>query len=276
MSKAVRVLMSRVKSLSDNITTLQSTPPGSSAWGAIAGDISEQSDLVSALGGKAGTSHAHAGYAAANHAHEGYVAADDARLTDDRTPTAHSHAQGDVTGLGTALDGKSPTTHDHDSAYAAIDHTHAGGADPWTYVKLAEDFTTSGTTNANVTGLAFTPATGKTYYVIGVFMLRTATATVGARPGIAWPANLTDATARAEAATSLTASAIRSWGARTTQNAASTGLATTTDSHYGGVEALMVTGATTSGDFQITLASESAGTNVSIKSGSFIAYRELA
>ena len=106
-------------------------------------------------------------------------------------------------------------------------------------------------------------------------MLRTATATVGARPGIAWPSGLTDATARIEAANSLTGSAIRTFGAQTTQAAASTGLATTTHSHYGGLEALLVVGASPSGNFQITLASETAGTNVVLKAGSFFMYREI-
>jgi hypothetical protein len=153
--------------------------------------------------------------------------------------------------------------------------TGSSGSDPWTIVKLAGDFTTSNATNTGVTNFYFTPAINKTYYVIGTFMLRTATATVGARPGISWPSNLTDATARMEASSSLTASIIRSWGARTTQNAASTGLATTADSHYGGVAALLVTSGTTSGNFQITLASETALTNVVMKAGSFFMYREL-
>lgn len=150
-----------------------------------------------------------------------------------------------------------------------------GSSDPWTIVKLSQDFGTTGTANTAVTGLKFTPAINKTYYVLGTFMLRTATATVGARPGIAWPSNLTDGTARVEASSSLTASTLRSWGAKTTQNAASTGLATTADSHYGGLEALLITSGTTSGDFQITLASETAGTNVQMQSGSFLMYREI-
>lgn len=148
-------------------------------------------------------------------------------------------------------------------------------ADPWTFVKLASDFVSSSASNVNVTGLAFTPAANKTYLIIGRFLLRTATATVGARPGIAWPSNLTDAVARVEAANSLTAAAYQLFGARTTKNAASTGLATTTESHYGDLEAMIVTAANVSGDFQITLASETAGTNVTMKAGSFIAYREI-
>lgn len=37
----------------------------------------------------------------------------DSRLTNARTPTAHTHAVADVTGLQAALDGKSPTSHTH-------------------------------------------------------------------------------------------------------------------------------------------------------------------
>jgi len=148
-------------------------------------------------------------------------------------------------------------------------------ADPWVFVKLADDFTTSLATNTNVTNFKFTPAANKTYLVFGTLMLRTATATIGARPGIAWPTGLTDATARIEAANSLTGSSLQLFGARTTKNAASTGLATTTESHYGGIEALLVVGASPSGDFQITLASETAGTNVTMKAGSFFMYREI-
>jgi len=143
-------------------------------------------------------------------------------------------------------------------------HTHpaTGGSDPWTRIKLASDFVTSLATNENVTGLAFTPAINKTYLIFGYFLLRTATATVGARPGVAWPANLTDATMRMEAANSLTVSALRSWG-------------TTADSHWGSLDGIMITSGTTSGNFQITLATETAGTNVTIKAGSILMYREL-
>jgi len=37
----------------------------------------------------------------------------DARLSDSRTPTAHSHAISDITGLQTALDGKATSSHTH-------------------------------------------------------------------------------------------------------------------------------------------------------------------
>ncbi len=154
-------------------------------------------------------------------------------------------------------------------------HTHTGGSDPWTVVKLTQDFVTSLAANTNVTGFNFTPASNKTYLIYGTFMMRTATATVGGRPGIAWPTGLTDATARMEASTALTTSVIRSWGAINTQNATSTGFADTTSSHYGGLEALLVCGGSMSGNFQITLASETAGTNVTMRAGSYFMYREI-
>jgi hypothetical protein len=149
------------------------------------------------------------------------------------------------------------------------------GTDPWTVVKLTSPFTTSLAANTNVTGFNFTPQANKTYLIYGTFLLRTATATVGARPGIEWPTGLTDGTARMEASSSLTASILRTWGAKTTQNAASTGLATIADSHFGGFEALLICGASMSGNFQITLASETAGTNVTMRAGSFFMYREI-
>lgn len=154
-------------------------------------------------------------------------------------------------------------------------HTHSGGSDPWTVVKLGADFVTSLATNTNVTNFLFTPQSNKTYLIFGYFLLRTATATVGARPGVAWPSGLIDGIARMEASNSLIASAIQLFGARTTKNAASTGLATTGDSHWGSLDGIMITAANVSGNFQITLASETAGTNVTMKAGSVLMYREL-
>lgn len=46
----------------------------------------------------------------------------DGRLSDARTPAAHSHAVADVTGLQTALDAKQPS-----GSYAAASHTHTAG-----------------------------------------------------------------------------------------------------------------------------------------------------
>lgn len=50
-------------------------------------------------------------FALANHVH-------------DYAPTSHTHTLENVTGLVTALAGKSDTNHDHNTAYAAISHAH--------------------------------------------------------------------------------------------------------------------------------------------------------
>jgi hypothetical protein len=151
-----------------------------------------------------------------------------------------------------------------------------GGSDPWANVILGSDFTISTTANNNVTGLAFTPAASKRYLVEGVLLMRTATATTGPRPGIAWPTGIDDGASYIFAPSSNTASVQRWQGAKTTQNAASTGLPTTVDSYLGEIRAYFITGASPSGNFQITLASETAAVNVTIRAGSFIRYREVA
>jgi oxalate decarboxylase/phosphoglucose isomerase-like protein (cupin superfamily) len=66
------------------------------------------------------------------------VRADDSRLSDARTPTAHTHAISDVTNLQTSLDGKAAASHTHAisdvtnlqttlDGKAAASHTHAAG-----------------------------------------------------------------------------------------------------------------------------------------------------
>ncbi len=61
---------------------------GSGVWGAITGTLSAQTDLQNALNAKAATSHAHAPGDVTGTA----VITNDARLSDARTPTAHTHS----------------------------------------------------------------------------------------------------------------------------------------------------------------------------------------
>jgi hypothetical protein len=151
------------------------------------------------------------------------------------------------------------------------------GSDPWTVVRLTVDFSTTSATSVSVTGLAFAPAANKRYLVKVMLLLRTATATVGARPGANFPTGMTDFGCHFEAPNSATTQALREWGPSTNnQNAASTGLASTTDSWMATGEAYLIIGASPSGNFQVTLASETAGTTVYVKANSFLMYREIA
>ena len=150
-----------------------------------------------------------------------------------------------------------------------------GGSDPWTYVKLGNDQSVSVTTNTAVTGLNFTPSANQTYEVELRLLLQTSVATTGPRPGIAWPGGTTDGASEITAPNSNTALAFRAQGAKTTQNAASTGLPTTTDSYLALGYAVLVMGASPTGTFGVTLASEVNASAVTIKAGSFIKYRTV-
>ena len=96
---------------------------GGAAWGAITGTLANQTDLGTALSGKAASSHAHAATDVTGTA----VLTADARLSDARTPLAHSHAAADVTGTAVLTadarlsDARTPTAH-------ATSHQN-GGAD---------------------------------------------------------------------------------------------------------------------------------------------------
>lgn len=145
---------------------------------------------------------------------------------------------------------------------------------PWTYVVLGSDFTISTTANNTVTGLNFTPAANRNYEILGRFLLQTSVVTTGARPGIAWPTGYSDGGAMTFAPNSVTASAQRHHSPVTgTQNAASTGLPVINRSYLSTMEAVLIMGGSPSGNFQITLSSETAAVNVTMKAGSFIRYR---
>lgn len=152
-----------------------------------------------------------------------------------------------------------------------------GGSDPWTYVKLGSDFVTSSATGVDVTGMSFTPASNQTYEIEGLFMVGTATATVGPRPGIMWPTNSTDGVAEVVVTTSATA-VVRAQGGYTSSAellAPVGGLPNTTTSYPAKMRAMLIAGVSPSGTFKVRFASETGGTNVTMKAGSFIRYRTI-
>lgn len=218
----------------------------------------------------------------------------DSRLSDARMPTAHatSHKSGgadavkldelaaptDVTtlnvsttahGLCPKLPGGTSTFLRADGAYAAP----GGGSDPWIYVILASDFTTTSATAVDVTGLAFTPAASTKYEFEAVLMTRTATTTVGPRPGLAWPTGMTDGVARIKQTSSATAELTTNGNINAALLCAVGGLPTNTLSYPANIKGIVIAGGTPSGTVKVQLASETAGTTVTIKAGSFLKYR---
>lgn len=150
-----------------------------------------------------------------------------------------------------------------------------GGSDPWTYVRITSDFTTTSATAVNVTDMAFTPSANTRYEFEASLYLQTATAATGPRPGLtAGPTGLTRAGARISAPSSATAEIIHNWRGQA-GSALSTGLPTANVDYLGSIFGAIVAGASPSGTIQVTLHSETAGTTVRIMAGSFLKYRTV-
>ena len=151
-----------------------------------------------------------------------------------------------------------------------------GGSDPWTYVKLAADTSYSGITAANISTLDFTPVASTTYEIEGIAMIRTDTATVNPRFGLAWPTGSNDGVAfiqQAQVAVGNTFFASGNSGAALL--IAVGGLPNTTFSWPVSIKALLGMGVSPSGTFRLQIASETAGTNVTVKKGTFFKYRTV-
>lgn len=155
----------------------------------------------------------------------------------------------------------------------------AGGigdaSDAWNYLKLTGDFVTSSATAVDITGLAFTPAANTQYEFEALLLLRTATTTVGPRPGLAWPTGGTDGVAEIIMPTSGTADVLVYGNVNAALLAAVGGLPDTTQSYPARIRGTFVAGASPSGTIKLQMASETGGTNVTVKAGSFLKYRAI-
>lgn len=152
----------------------------------------------------------------------------------------------------------------------------ATGADGgWTYVVLANDFSTGSATAVDVTGLAFTPGANKRYEFFAHLMTRTATATVGPRPGIAWATGLTDGVVSIRQTSAASTDVLQRGNIAAAVLAPVGGVPLTTSSYPAIIEGMAIAGASPAGTIKVQLASETAATNVTIKAGSFLRYREF-
>ena len=149
----------------------------------------------------------------------------------------------------------------------------ATGSDGWTYARLSVDFLTSSATAVDVTGLDFTPTANQRYEFEAMLLLRTATATVAARTGLAWPTGMTDGVATIKTPTSATAQAITNGNIGAALLAPVGGLPNTTQSWPAFCKGTVLAGAAPSGQVRVQMASETAGTNVTVKAGSWIKWR---
>ena len=201
----------------------------------------------------------------------------DARLSDARTPTAHTHAAAEITS-GTIATARLGSGTADGSSFLRGDQTWAaasGGSDPWTYVRLMSDFTTT-SASAVDSGLTFAPQANTRYEFYGFLMVRTATATVNPRVGLAWPTGGTDGVAMVYESQAATTAPLNANGnINAALLVAVGGLPNTTQSWPVGVEGLFIAGSSPSGSVRIQLASETAGTTVRLVAGSFLRYRTI-
>lgn len=190
------------------------------------------------------------------------TAIDDANSTTDITFWSGTQAQYDALGSYTA-----------GRMYIITDA--ASPVDPWTYVKLASDFTTGSASAVDITGLAFTPAANTSYEFEAVLLTRTATATVGPRPGVAWPTGMTDGVVEIYQPSAAGTQVMQFGNINAAVLAPAGGLPNTTQSYKATIIGMIIAGATPSGTMKMQLASETASTNVTVKAGSYLKYRKL-
>lgn len=153
--------------------------------------------------------------------------------------------------------------------------TPSGGADPWTYLKLSSNFVTSSGTAVDITGLAFTPVSSVQYEFEAMLLLRTATATVGPRPGLAWPVGGVDGVAQIYMPTSATAQVLAFGNINAALLSAVGGLPNTTQSWPSSIKGTVIAGVSPTGNLRLQMASETGGTNVTVMAGSFLKYRVI-
>lgn len=163
----------------------------------------------------------------------------------------------------------------YDDAAGTLTIAASGGSDPWTYVKLASDFNTSSATAVDVTGLAFTPGANKSYEFEGLLRTRTDVSSVGPRPGLAWPTGTTDGVAGIDMTNAATTRILVNGNPGAALLAAIGGLPNATSSYPAWISGNVTMGASPSGSVKVQLASETAGTTVTITAGSYIRYREI-
>lgn len=178
---------------------------------------------------------------------------------------------------GLKVYGNSRTTGDFNIVVEnSYQNQHVPTYDGWTYLRLATDFSNSTTTMADVTGMAFTPEASATYLVEGLLRLRSAAATTGPQTGIVWPTNVGDGVYYTQQATAAGSTTPRYGNTSANFTSGVADIADATGSWPQLISVSFDTASNVSGDFKLTLRSEVAASNVTMKAGSFIRYRRIA
>lgn len=147
--------------------------------------------------------------------------------------------------------------------------------DAWTYVYLTSDQTTNLTTPTGITGMNFTPAVNGIYVFEAQLILRTTATGTGPRPGVAWSTGLDDGIASLTQNLNTT-SADLTYGTSAADFAGQNGgFTSTTVSQMAKMEGTVVAGTSPSGTTGLTIQSETGGTTVSVRKGSWFRWKKV-
>lgn len=148
------------------------------------------------------------------------------------------------------------------------------GSDGWTDVKLAANFVTSSAVAVN-TGLSIAPILNSHIQFEAMLLVSTATTTVGPRHGLAWPTGMTDGAASLTIPASLTSGLQQHGNINAAILIGGGGLPVANASYLATIQGKMTAGGAPGGSLRVMLASETAGTNVTMMAQSFIRWRNI-
>ena len=215
---------------------------------------------------------------------------DEATWTWVHSPQAQSRRQArqlltDPEALAEALAAVGPPSWDDvtdkPEAFTPSEHVHSANeieglsADPWTYVKLAQDYSISTTAAGNIPGMAFTPTANTQYEFEAILLMQTAVTTTGPRPGLTWPTGMVDGVVMIDVSSTAVARVLVNGNIAAEVVANNTGLPVINRSYPARFVGTVIAGANPSGNVQLRLRSEIAASAVTVKAGSFLKYRVL-
>lgn len=146
--------------------------------------------------------------------------------------------------------------------------------DVWTTVSAPATFTSNVTTAADIPGLAFTPEANKNYEVEALLLIRSTATTTGVRIGWNPPTGLNDGGVNIDVPVSAASRTFSNAGGAASQ-ANGTSMPVVNVSYLSTVKGFLRVGPTPSGDFTLTLSSEVAASDVSVRAGSILRFREI-
>lgn len=163
------------------------------------------------------------------------------------------------------------------SSGAVSQFSPVGAADLWTYLVLGADFTTNSAVAVAITGLDFAPLANATYAVEGQIVVSSTVAGVSPQVDILWPGGLAGFGGGMISSTNtVTGNTFANNTQGTTVQSITASVPTNVDGYLALVSATFSTGGAPVGSFSAALESETGGTNVIARAGSWIRYRRMA